>query len=151
MAGLQTTLSFQDVTDVLVRRMEAMATYINRQIENSSTHDVDVIDSLLFRLEQLHRQVTRMADSGFACESFVQVIRQTLIRLRTCDTDVQGYQAGFTLSGERGRPRYCISREQLSYLVEERFNREEIAKILGVSVSTVQRRLNECGLSIRAT
>ena len=75
MAGLQTTLSFQDVTDVLVRRMEAMVTYINRQIENSSTHDVDVIDSLLFRLEQLHRQVTRMADSGFACESFVQVIR----------------------------------------------------------------------------
>ena len=64
---------------------------------------------------------------------------------------MQGYQAGFTLSCERGRPRYCISREQLSYLVEERFNREEIAKMLGVSVSTVQRRLNECGLSIRAT
>lgn len=49
----------------------------------------------------------------------------------------------------RGRPRYCISREQLLYLVHEKFNREDISRMLGVSVSTIQRRLNDYNISIK--
>lgn len=49
-----------------------------------------------------------------------------------------------------GRPRFEISYDQLSFLVENRFTVPQIASMLGISVRTVHRRLAEFPLSIRA-
>ena len=41
----------------------------------------------------------------------------------------------------RGRPSYVISKEQLSYLIEQGFKLQEIATMLDVSCRTVKRRM----------
>ena len=45
-----------------------------------------------------------------------------------------------------GRPRYEITFDQLSFLVGENFNTRRIADCLGVSISTVRRRLRDNGI-----
>ena len=58
------------------------------------------------------------------------------------------YGAMLRRSGQRGRPAYDISEEQLSFLLERAFNVRDISSILGVSVHTVERRMSSFGLSV---
>ena len=51
----------------------------------------------------------------------------------------------------RGRPRIVVTREQLESLIEANFTVPRIAHMLGVSVSTLRRRMDLYNLSIRAT
>ena len=53
--------------------------------------------------------------------------------------------------GQIGRPKFCISYEQLFMLLEHRFSVPQISDQLGVSVSTVRRRMAEYNLSVSAT
>ena len=46
----------------------------------------------------------------------------------------------------RGRPRYLILEDTLTFLVENRFTARSIAEMLCVSRSTMRRRMRECGL-----
>ena len=48
-----------------------------------------------------------------------------------------------------GRPKFVITREQLIYMLEYDISVPNIAHALGVSQSTVKRRLKEYGISIR--
>ena len=50
----------------------------------------------------------------------------------------------------RGRPRYDIPEEHLEYLLNIGFSCPGIADVLGVSLSTVRRRMTEFGLSVTA-
>ena len=47
-----------------------------------------------------------------------------------------------------GRPRYAVTYDQLSFLVGENFSTRRIANCLGVSVSTVRRRLRDNGIAL---
>ena len=49
------------------------------------------------------------------------------------------------------RPKIVIAADQLCMLVEHKFGVPKIANMLGVSVSTVRRRMSDCGLSFDAT
>lgn len=60
----------------------------------------------------------------------------------------QGYQAQSNQTGTRGRPSFQISREQLSFLLEQGFKVPEISTMLGVSKRTVARRMSTFGLSV---
>ena len=55
------------------------------------------------------------------------------------------------LTGAVGKPSLGISHHQLNYLIENRFSLLQIAKLLGVSVSTIRHRMTAFNLSIRAT
>ena len=50
-----------------------------------------------------------------------------------------------------GRPRYELSEEQLEHLLHLGFDCSVIASILGISLRTVRRRMNEFGLSVRSS
>lgn len=52
-------------------------------------------------------------------------------------------------TGVQGRPKFSIPKEQLQFLIGQRFNIPTIASILCVSLQTVERRLQEFGLSCR--
>ena len=54
-------------------------------------------------------------------------------------------------SGQRGRPSFDISEEQLSFLLEKGFQIRDISAILGVSCRTVERRMYNFGLSVSGT
>ncbi len=51
------------------------------------------------------------------------------------------YQSSSSHDGNRGRPRYLITRLQLEYFIQFGFKVPEMASMLGVSKSTLQRRL----------
>ena len=50
----------------------------------------------------------------------------------------------------RGRPRLDIKPEQLEYLLHLGFQCSKIAEVMGVSLSTIRRRMSEFGLSVTA-
>ena len=49
-----------------------------------------------------------------------------------------------------GRPKFEIHCAQIEYLIENRFTVPQTAQMLGVSLSTIRRRMALYGLSIRA-
>ena len=59
------------------------------------------------------------------------------------------YQAT-TLQSTSGRPRFCVTSEKLQYFLGHGFTVPIIAKMLGVSVRTVRRKMTDFGLSSRA-
>ena len=65
--------------------------------------------------------------------SFIPVV--TALRGRVYD-DVDSYQAPISVFGDRGRPRYHISRGQLQYLLKLGFRIPDIAVMLEVSQRT---------------
>ena len=75
---------------------------------------------------------------------------EELNRLQTAEVHF-GYTAPLTPSGNhRGRPRLDIEQEQLEYLLNLGFNCPKIAEVMGVSLSTIRRRMSEFGLSVTA-
>ncbi|XP_070401378.1 uncharacterized protein [Nothobranchius furzeri] len=54
-----------------------------------------------------------------------------------------------TVSGEMGRPRYYIEEERLKELLDMNLSVACISRLLGVSARTIERRMNEFGLSVR--
>lgn len=51
--------------------------------------------------------------------------------------------------GERGRPTLIVTYDQLEFLLELHFSVPDMARLLGVSKSTIKRRLREFNLSVR--
>ena len=58
-------------------------------------------------------------------------------------------QAERMFSGDRGRPSFFISKEHLEFFLSYGFHCPEIGQVLGVSESTVRRRLNQFELSVK--
>lgn len=56
------------------------------------------------------------------------------------------YQCPVSSSGEKGRPRFEIMRDQLEFLRSKHFRWASIAKLLGISERTLRRRRQEFGL-----
>ena len=52
------------------------------------------------------------------------------------------------LGDRKGRPRLDIPKEQLEYLLVMGFSGPEISSVIGVSLSTIRRRMTEYGLSV---
>ena len=46
-----------------------------------------------------------------------------------------------SINGQRGRPRFEISREKLEFFLEQNFTSKDISCLLGVSESTVKGRI----------
>ena len=63
----------------------------------------------------------------------------------------QHYACPVVITGAVGRPAFQIPHDQLQYLIENRFSVPQIAQLLGISVSTVRRRMSCYNLSIRST
>ena len=61
-----------------------------------------------------------------------------------------GYEADSIPGHNRGRPKFDISQEQLQHLLQLHFSCPKIPYLLGVSLSTVRRRMKEYGLSVSA-
>ena len=58
------------------------------------------------------------------------------------------YQLSTSQSETSDRPRFEIPKEQLEYFLEHELTIPDVAQALGVSVSTVKRRLRDHGISV---
>ena len=90
--------------------------------------------------------------------------KEAIDLVRTCLANVRRqrelfdfgeYRRGSSASTEHrggvvGRPRVLVPDQSLEMLLENKFTVPQISSILGVSVSTVRRRMSELGLSVRA-
>lgn len=60
-------------------------------------------------------------------------------------------EASIVVDGRVGRPSFHIPPSQLQFLIDSRFSVPQISRLMGVSVSTIRRRMSTFNLSIRAT
>ena len=121
----------------------------------------DVLDSMSISVELAYREVVALD----ATVGLNPLQTEAAALVRNCLATVRSFQElGITSSHSRssqneirpvysglvGRPRFLISEEQLSFLIESRFSVPQISDMLGVSIRTVRRRMTEFGLSIQA-
>ena len=119
---------------------------------------LDIIDSFSVSLELVYRELLakQLVDGSMTvaeiegCECVrqcLQIIAQMKEDDRTCEFQL----AEPIRDGRIGRPKFSIGREQLNMLLEYRFSVPQIADLLGVSVSTIRRRMTDYNLSVMAT
>ena len=81
--------------------------------------------------------------------SYISEAKYVLSEMVSRQQSVNGFQSEKVFEGDRGRPQYNISKEQLSYFTGFGFKALQVATMLGVSESTIQRRFLEFNLSTR--
>ena len=130
-----------------------------RQLESGHV-DENILDGLQSRLDWLCTAIIRYVDLQIVDERVVNFAREA----RQCVLNAYQGNRGIhnpnnetllvelerVFTGERGRPQLKVECEQLEFLLERKFSVAEIASILGISKRTVERRLQEFGLSARA-
>ena len=97
-------------------------------------------------------QLTPMQSQATAIVRGCLSTMTSLCELRSMRESNLGFQVSSVLTGMVGRPRLEIPYEQLSFPIENRFSvpHVQIADMMGVSIRTIHRRMNEYGLSIHA-
>ena len=117
----------------------------------------DRADAYLWRVELVYREMlVRDANLILSDEerSVLRLLGEAYEQLNhvveNCETTMP-VQASVILDGQVGRPRFSISFYQLQYLINCLFSVPQIAHLLGVSVSTIRRRMSEYNLTIAGT
>ena len=117
----------------------------------------DVVDAFVTNLELVYRELIAQEHinglDASGCEACELVRCLQFLRTLQDETTQMANQAHtppVLRTGCAGRPRFDIPREQMAFLVDSRFTGPQMADILGVSVSTVRRRMSDFGISIRA-
>ena len=124
---------------------------ILRQVQGAR-NEAERLGNVHFRLQWLLDIVTRYSQTSFIEREVVDLLSGALRSLtEVCDTTANNIEVEAVFTGDRGRPTYNIPYEQVNFLVERRFTTAQMANLLGVSESTVQRRLRRFDLSVRGT
>lgn len=151
----------QSMDEIVLR--EVISEELSRIQRLLLTPDVEVVENLTLRMESLYGHLLRMHQQGVALdvvnEEVLEVIRKILhIISLTCqeleiDSSTENQHLPLiTMCRQRaGRPRYDLPRGQLRFFIEHGFSCSRISAMLGISQSTINRRMSEYGLSIRST
>ena len=107
------------------------------------------LDCLVYHVGRLFRMLMLLNDSTNELLEATSKGLALLENLNKLSDGCCGFAVPLT-SGRIGRPKYIIAQEQLEYLLSIGLSCPDIADVLGVSLSTVRRRMNEFGLSITA-
>ena len=102
------------------------------------------------KVDFLQRILVNLDIDDFITETIGRA-HSLLVEIERTENSYGGYSASMQEDGRRGRPSYLISKEQLSYLIEQGFKLQDVATMLGVSCRTVTRRMMSNGLSVSGT
>ena len=111
---------------------------------------LDEVDYVLSRINSVELMLTLCADSIDVNPMVFQAISQAKDLLSSLSFEgsaTTANQATKLFSGDRGRPRFVVTKEQLEFFINYGFHCPEIGRILNISESTVRRRLKEFGIS----
>ena len=126
----------QAINDLIVR-IERM--------ENSSE-----IGSIVLRLDFINRMLVSL-DVPDDIVNTTSALYETVVAIDRENHRTQaahGYQVQLHRTGARGRPSFEITREQLSFLLDQGFKVPQISVMLGVGQRTIERRMSAYGLSV---
>ena len=107
------------------------------------------LDSLIYISEQLYRCLNASGESGNA-----DAVAEAIAILPSIQNDFDDETGGCvglctTISnGRPGRPRCAVSEDQLQHLLEIGFSANNIVSMLGISVRTIRRRMDDIGLHV---
>ena len=118
----------------------------------------EMLDSFQYGLERVYRDLVAyeiLAGNGLTQQQseavdFVRVAMRIVRDIAERAHRESSLDHSLSVRG-RGRPRLVVTREQLESLIETKFTAPQIAHMLGISVSTVRRRMDLYNLSIGAT
>lgn len=96
---------------------------------------------MIDKLEFLHRILVVIDFDDFVIEKIGRAKEHS-------QSQSGGYSANVEHKGSVGRPCYDISKEQLSFFLEQGFKLQDVATMLGTSLRTVKRRMDKYGLSV---
>ena len=136
--------------------LSALRSSFNRIIHliDDCSRDSAALEYALFRVDVLYQAVQRfnvLLSDGDAILDRLNNVRQILVAAIDVDeaSDQEGYLTDCQISLHKGRPWFKISKEQLDFFVESGFTVPNIAGLLNVSCSTVERRMREFSISVR--
>ena len=131
----------------------ALVVYGQRRDPNELDHIVYQVTKL-YRLAKLVDVATNdvLEEIGCSLSILEEIQSSSMLGNGTSPLELQqscGYKPS-VLIGENmvGRPRLDIPKEQLEYLLSMGFSGPQISTAIGVSLSTIRRRMTEYGLSI---
>ena len=146
-----------DVSVAIQRRIFTVIRDLSGALDAPSQIN-DVAEASITRLEQLSIhlvQVSYLLDPEVsdrhleALGETIQCLREFL-ESRVGERHSEGYELD-SIQGVRGRPRFDVRREQLEYFISFGFDCPTIAEMLGVSLRTVRRRMDEFQINMRQT
>ena len=97
---------------------------------------------LIFKVDFLQRMLVNLDIDDFITETIGRA-HSLLVEIERTENSYGGYSASMQQDGRCGRLSYLISKEQLSYLIEQGFKLQDVATMLVVSCRTVKRRMNQ--------
>ena len=108
--------------------------------------NADTVDFAIFRLQQINRHLVQSDrfNEVLHCISAVTVLLESVEEFGTN----HGPRATSVPSGAAGRPKFDIPQEHLQYLIDYEISMTKIAQALGVSKSTIKRRVRDNGISV---
>ncbi|XP_019853028.1 PREDICTED: uncharacterized protein LOC109582628 [Amphimedon queenslandica] len=116
------------------------------------------LESFLTNIELAYRELVAIElldELSAEQREGIDLVRQCLCVIRQIQLSTQLSEVSSSptavvcYTGEVGRPRYEIPEDTLEMLIENRFTVPQIANIMGVSISTVRRRLSDAHILIR--
>ncbi len=134
--------------------MVAFCSDVLRRVLNSCIQDVD-IDEFAIQLQRVYRDLVALELYGELTDSEQRALEWVkdavdLLEEMSEEHTTPRYQAPVEYRGAFGRPRFEIPRHQLVSLIEMRFVVPAIAEMIGVSVRTIRRRMEEYGISVKS-
>ena len=114
--------------------------------------DADKLDCLVYHVDRLYRillAINACSNNVLEAVGMSLSLLEELNRAQSMENE-HGYTTQVLLENRRGRPSLDVKQEQLEYLLHLGFNCPKVAEVLGVSLSTIRRRMNEFGLSVTA-
>ena len=129
---------------------------VNQTIANlENLSDPLEIDGLVLRLDYLIRSLVNHDDNNPRMDEILRFLGEACDQLTSEAEEMQRQVIEFPpivppqiLTQRRGRPSFDIKQEQLTSLLESGFKVPTIAQLLRVSTRTVERRMNQYGLSV---
>ena len=85
----------------------------------------------------------RLASVNILGEATITKLRTVVDLLTETDDSEENFsfQPNVEYTGDPGRPKICVSKEQLSYLADNGLKATDMARMLGISDATVHREL----------
>lgn len=134
-----------------MRGFRAIIFDIIREIESNHNLQLSSYEYIHSKLQWFSRLLGRYSSIYPFDNEIERLIRAACNCFDIDSTHGKNRRQWIESDGQKGRPRIIVSQEQLEFLVGLGFSTVNIASLLGVSESTVKRRLSDFGIPVRGS